>query len=239
MMAIEDYESVFNSIFSLMAKSDDEDNTHEVTLFELKDDLGNLYAESLRKLVALLIDSVDKQSTENIMLTEKLSLFENENAAFLTLISEMSRGVGILEFNNKVDEEEPSTSENDKRKLSIYEEELEDKLKISESKLAASLETNSQLRKDLRKIKKELSRSLKWIDYSKIFCNISQQSFNGKRGLGSKRIEPPYNPYGKYVSVVASFLCTHCGRSGHVKERYDKLKYAKERHVKFVKSEIR
>ena len=37
--------------------------------------------------------------------------------------------------------------------------------------------------------------------------------------------------------VVASFLCTHCGRSGHVKERYDKLKYAKERHVKFVKLE--
>ena len=45
--------------------------------------------------------------------------FENENAAFLTHISEMSRRIEILESNNKIYEEEPSTSKNDKRKLSI------------------------------------------------------------------------------------------------------------------------
>lgn len=37
MMDIEDDESVFNSIFSLMAKSYDEEDTNKVTLFELKD----------------------------------------------------------------------------------------------------------------------------------------------------------------------------------------------------------
>ena len=63
------------------------------------------------------------------MLTEKLSLFQNENASFLTQISEIGRRIGILESNNNVDKEEPSTSKHDKRKLSIYEEELKDKLK--------------------------------------------------------------------------------------------------------------
>ena len=66
------------------------------------------------------------------MLTEKLSLFQNENASFLTQIFEIGRRIGILESNNNIDEEEPSTSKHDKRKLSFYEEELEDKLKISE-----------------------------------------------------------------------------------------------------------
>ena len=73
------------------------------------------------------------------MLNEKLSLFENANASLLTQISQKSSRIGILECNNKVDEEKPSTLENDKRKLCIYEEELEDKLKISASNLVASL----------------------------------------------------------------------------------------------------
>ena len=65
MMAIEDDESIINSIFSLMSRSDDEDHAPEVTLFELKDDLENLSTKSVRKLAALLIDSIDERSIEN------------------------------------------------------------------------------------------------------------------------------------------------------------------------------
>lgn len=38
------------------------------------------------------------------------------------------------------------------------------------------------------------------------------------------------------MSVADNLLCTHCGKSGHLKERCDKLKEANERYVKFVKS---
>ena len=62
-MAIEDDANILISIFSLMAKSDDEEDANEV-IFELKDDLGNLFAGSLRKFAALLIDYVEEQSTE-------------------------------------------------------------------------------------------------------------------------------------------------------------------------------
>lgn len=53
-------ENVFNSIFSLPAKSDDEEDSNKVTLFDLKYDLDNLSAENLRKLAALLIEYVDE-----------------------------------------------------------------------------------------------------------------------------------------------------------------------------------
>ena len=37
------------------------------------------------------------------------------------------------------------------------------------------------------------------------------------------------------MSVTDNFIYTQCGRNGDVNERCDKLKDAKERHVKFVK----
>ncbi|XP_049399696.1 uncharacterized protein LOC125863713 [Solanum stenotomum] len=241
MMAIKDDENVFNSIFSLMAKSNDEEGLNEVTLFYLKDDLDTLPIKNLRKLAALLIDSVDERTTENLMLNEKISLCEDENSTLMSQVSEMGVRIGTLETNNIIPEKEPDTSVGGKRKLSIFEEELEEKLKILESKLVASLETNFQLRKDLSKdlskVKEELSHSLKWTDSSKILSNLSNQSFNGKKGLGRRPIEPPYNPHSKYVYVSDNLLCTHCGRNGHLKEKCETLRKAKEKHEKFVRSE--
>ncbi|XP_049373989.1 uncharacterized protein LOC125839052 [Solanum verrucosum] len=107
MMAIEDNESVFNSIFSLMAKSDDEDDSDEVTLFDLKDDLDVFPVEKLRKLVSLLIDSVDERTNENLMLNEKLSLCEDDNSALMSQVSEMSVRIGTLETSNITPKEDP------------------------------------------------------------------------------------------------------------------------------------
>ncbi|KAK4713321.1 hypothetical protein R3W88_019228 [Solanum pinnatisectum] len=67
----------------------------------------------------------------------------------MSQVSEMSVKTGTLETSNIIPEEDPGTSVGGKRKLSIFEEELKEKLKISEAKLVASLETNSQLRKDM------------------------------------------------------------------------------------------
>jgi len=86
-MAVKDDETVFNSIFSLMAKSDDEENQDKVTLFDLKSDTDTLSIKRLRKLDAVLIDSVDKLTSENLTISEKLSLCEDENS---TLNSQMS-----------------------------------------------------------------------------------------------------------------------------------------------------
>ncbi|XP_049349519.1 uncharacterized protein LOC125814108 [Solanum verrucosum] len=191
MMAIKEDENVFNFIFSLMANSDYEEDSDKVTLFYLKDDLDNLPIENLRKLAALLIDCVDERTTENLMWNKKLSLCEDKNSA---LMSKLSIRIGILENDSLEPSEGPGTSVGGKRKLSILEEELEEKLKILES------------------------------------------NFNGKKRLGRRPIEPPYNPHSKYVYVSDNLLCTHCGRNGHLKEKCVTLRKAKEKHEKFVRS---
>lgn len=58
-----------------MARLVDEDDASEVTLFELKDDLGNMSSKCMRKVAALLINLVDEISTEKSSLTKKLSIF--------------------------------------------------------------------------------------------------------------------------------------------------------------------
>ncbi|XP_049397273.1 uncharacterized protein LOC125861406 [Solanum stenotomum] len=234
MMAVEDDETVYNSIFSLMEKSDDEKDLNEVTLFDLKDDLDTLPINRLRKLAAPLIDSVDELTSENLTTSEMLSLCEDENSALNSQISEMSVRIGIIETGSLEPNEEPGISKGGKQKLSNFEVELEEKLKTSKSKLAASLERNSQLVKDLCKIKEELNHSLKWTDSSKILSNLANQKFNNRKGLGCRQIEPPYNPYSKYVSVSDNLLCTHYGKNGHMKEKCEILRGVKERQEKFI-----
>ncbi|XP_015158487.1 uncharacterized protein [Solanum tuberosum] len=236
MMAVEDDEIVYNSIFSLVAKSDDEKDLNEVTLFYLKDDLDTLSINRLRKLVALLIDSVDELISKNLTISEMLRLCEDENSTLNSQISEMSVRIGTLETCSLKPNEEHGTSKGGKRKLSNFEVELEEKLKTSESKLAASLERNSQLMNNLGKIKEELNHSLKWTDSSKILSNLENQRFNNKKGLGCRQIEPPYNPHSKYVSVSDNLLCIHCGKNGHLKEKCEILRGVKERQEKFLKS---
>ncbi|XP_049364162.1 uncharacterized protein LOC125828888 [Solanum verrucosum] len=126
------------------------------------------------------------------------------------------------------------TSEGRTRKLNSFEVKLEEKLKASEFKLVVSLEKNSQLMKDLSKIKEELNHSLKWTDSSKILSNLANQKLNNKKGLGFRQIEPSYNPHSKYVSVYDILLCTHCGRNGHLKEKSESLKRVKERQDNFL-----
>lgn len=74
----EDDESIFNFIFSLIENYDDKEDTNEVNLFDIKDDLDTIPIKKLRKLVALVIDSVDERTTEDLTLNEKLILCENE-----------------------------------------------------------------------------------------------------------------------------------------------------------------
>ncbi|XP_049347721.1 uncharacterized protein LOC125812241 [Solanum verrucosum] len=237
MMAVKDEENVFNSMFSLMAKSDDEDDKDEVTLFDLKNDLDTLSIRRLRKLVAVLIDSVDELTTENFILSENLNRSEDEKTTLTSQLSEMNVRLSILETESHQTKEGPGTSESGKRKLSSFELNLVKSLKISESKLVAALKRNSQLANDLSKVKEELNQSLIWTDSSTILSKLANKKFNNGKGLGCQKIEPPYNPYSKYVFSFNNLLCTHYGKNGHLKRNCESLRKTKENQALFCKAD--
>lgn len=75
---------------------DNEKDLDEVTLLNLKNDLDTLFIKILIKLVAVLIDSVDELTFENLIISEKLSLCEDENSTLNSQMSEMSVNISIL-----------------------------------------------------------------------------------------------------------------------------------------------
>lgn len=85
------------------------------------------------------------------MLSEKLSLCGDDDSALKSQIFKLTVRISILESDIPEPNEGPDTSKGGKRKLSVFEEDLEEKFKTSEFKLIASLETNAQLWKDLTK----------------------------------------------------------------------------------------
>lgn len=116
-MAAKDDETVFISIFSLMSNSDNERNQDEVTLFDLKNDLGTLSIKRLIKHVVVLIDPVDELTSDNMMLNEKLTLCEDENATLNSKMSEMSFRISFLHIKSLQPNKEPRTSKVGKQKL--------------------------------------------------------------------------------------------------------------------------
>ena len=86
---------------------------------------------------------------------------------------------------------------------------------------------------------------------SKILTNLIGQDNTSRRGLGCDKIKSSYCPWRKNVSDADNLLSENCGRDGNLKKdcpvfekfegsssNYSKQrKRAKERHVKFVRSE--
>ena len=103
------------------------------------------------------------------MLSGKLSLCGDDDSALKSQIFKLTVRISILESDIPEPNEGPDTSKGGKQKLSVFEEELEEKLKTYESKLV----TNAQLRKDLTKVREELNQFLKWTDLFKIISNLS------------------------------------------------------------------
>jgi len=121
MMAVKDDEDIFNSIFSLMAKTDDEDNKEEVTLLDNKDGTYTLSIERLRKHFIVLIDSVDELTNEKNVLSENLKFYQNEKVDLISQMSEMNDRLIALETEGLHHKKDTDIFENGKLKLSRFE----------------------------------------------------------------------------------------------------------------------
>lgn len=73
MMVVEDNETVYSSMSSLMENSDDKEDLNEVTLLDLQKDLETLPINRSRKLDSLLIDFSNELTSQNLMTNKMLS----------------------------------------------------------------------------------------------------------------------------------------------------------------------
>ena len=108
MIATIDDEEVYDSIFAIMAKSDDDDSdsdaeaeiqreaVEEVTLSDIKQNLHAYSVKRLRSLAGMLIDSLTELTNEKDLMNNSLEIFQDEKLALVSKISELEEQIFIL-----------------------------------------------------------------------------------------------------------------------------------------------
>lgn len=75
MLAVKDYDEIYNGLFAFMAQPDDkEDDDEEVMLLDLKDNLDLYSSRELKKLTCVLIDSIYELTTEKNLLNNSVDV---------------------------------------------------------------------------------------------------------------------------------------------------------------------
>lgn len=76
MLAVIDDKNVFDGMFTFMAKSDNEEDQENVTLYDLKQNLNAYYVRKLRNLANVLIDSVIESTIEKKLYEQQSRQFQ-------------------------------------------------------------------------------------------------------------------------------------------------------------------
>ncbi|KAH0689668.1 hypothetical protein KY289_017026 [Solanum tuberosum] len=165
MLAVKDYEDMFDATFDFMEKSDDQEAEEEVTLFDLKQNLHVYCVKNLRSLAVVLIDSIIELTTEKDLRNNSLDILHEEKVALVDQMSVVEEQLIILEAKNlELREKLKILSEKcgrGKREASSLQIDLETSFNTAETKFSMALEINNQLKRDLVHIKEELNKSLK------------------------------------------------------------------------------
>ncbi|XP_060190430.1 uncharacterized protein LOC132619592 [Lycium barbarum] len=223
MMAVEDKPTKYESIFALMAKSEDEDDNEnqEVNFFDVQKNLKNYSQKKFISLTNVLIDTYHSLINEKNVLNEEIEGLEQVRDDMIVNIVDLKEQIEELTRDNALlishINKWVNTPSKGKQVGSETHFELESELKKAKINLSAELEKNKQLQEDLRRVKTELDKSLHWTcssDRVVVMCKGN----DSRRGIGYKKSKIPFNPHSKYVSVIDNWICTHCGNTGHYKD---------------------
>ncbi|XP_070010231.1 uncharacterized protein [Nicotiana sylvestris] len=243
MMAVKSEENEYDSIFSLMAQSDydEDDNNSEVNFRDVQKNMKSCSSKKLISLASVLVDSYhslveDKyltlelgeaeQTRDDLVvcvvdLKETICEMEKEKFVLTKNIANIEHERDDLVF-VAVDHKE--TIENFRKerealmKRAIEIEEERDDLLAVITSLCVESEKKKHLQTELERIKNDLEKSLKSTWSSEAITAMYVNNGGNGQGIGLQREKTTYNPHSKYVIVPDNWLCTHYGNNGHFKE---------------------
>nr|XP_016470456.1 PREDICTED: uncharacterized protein LOC107792736 [Nicotiana tabacum] len=152
MMAVESEENEYDSIFSLMAQSDNDEVVLTKKIASVEHERDNLMV-----VVVDLKETIENFSNEKNYLVEKTDTLEQERDDLLVVIIDLKEKIEELKA-------ECMPGKTDKGKGVASEEhiKLENELNAIKISLCVELEKTIQLQADLERVKNDLEKSLKW-----------------------------------------------------------------------------
>ncbi|XP_019237318.1 PREDICTED: uncharacterized protein LOC109217516 [Nicotiana attenuata] len=220
----------YESIFALMAKSDDDEDKEEdeVSFFDVQRNLKTYSNKKWMSLANVLIDSFHSLINEKNALIEEIGDIEQERDDMVVSVVDLKEQVEeVTREHNLLKKQTIKWMDNTKGKevASEVQLELESELKKVKTSLVAELEKNRQFQEDLKRVKNDLDKSLKWTRSSDVITSMYWSNGGNRQGIGFQKAKTSYNPHSKYVTVADNRLCTHCGQNcgkgSHNKEDED------------------
>ncbi|XP_070018311.1 uncharacterized protein [Nicotiana sylvestris] len=228
MMAVESEENEYDSIFTLMAQSDDDDeydNNSEVNFRNVQRNLKSYSAKKLMSLASVLIDAYhslveDKdaltlelgkaeQTRDDLETIENFSKENKEKKALVKRVTEIEEErddllIVIANLRETIEglgtESKHGNSGKGKEVASRAHIRLENKLKAVRTSLCVETEKNKHLQTDLEREKNDLEKSQKWTWSSEAITAMYINNGGNRQGIGFQREKTPYNPHSKYVT---------------------------------------
>ncbi|XP_070027774.1 uncharacterized protein [Nicotiana sylvestris] len=239
MIAVENEAKDYDSLFALMAQSDEDDND-EVNFRDVQRNLKSYSSKKLMALANVLIDTYysfvndkdsliielgdAKQSRDDLMvvvvdLKETIENFSKEKNTLVEKIAATEQEMDDMIVSTVDLREQVEEMDNTKGEEVASEAQLELKSELNKVKtnLVAELEKNRQLQEDLKRVKNDLYKSFKWTRFSDVIRSMYRSNAGNRQGIELQKAKTSYNPYNKYVTVVDNRLCTHYGQTGHYK----------------------
>ncbi|XP_070025717.1 uncharacterized protein [Nicotiana sylvestris] len=242
MMAVESEKNEYDSIFSLMAQSDDDkdDDNSEETICELEkgkfvltEKIANIEHER-DDLVVVVVDhkeTIKNFSKEKKALVKRVTNIEEERNDLLVVVADLREPIKGLGTESK-----PGNSGKGKEVAREAHISLENELKAVRNSLCVEIEKNKHLQTELERVKNYLKKSLKWTWPSEAIIAMHINNGGNRQGIGFQREKTPYNPHSKYVTVLDNWPCTHCENNDHFKENYQARVQSIQKNKVFAKN---
>ncbi|XP_070013337.1 uncharacterized protein [Nicotiana sylvestris] len=207
MMATESKAAEYDSIFALIAKSDDneEHDDGEVNFLDVQRNLKSYSQKNLISLANVLIDVYHNLINDKNVLTMELGEIEHEKDDLVMVVVDLKEAIEkherddilvvVVDLKETIEElRRESRHVNIQKGKEVASEahlRLENKQKIVKSSLCVELDRNRKLQEDLGRVKNDLEKSLKWTWSSDTITAMYKSNRGTGRESGSKKKKTP------------------------------------------------
>ncbi|XP_016458822.2 uncharacterized protein LOC107782451 [Nicotiana tabacum] len=232
MMAVESEAAEYDSIFALMAKSNEDEEDDDEDEVNFLDVQRNLKFYSQKKLISLsniLIDTYHSLINDKNTLTTELGEIEHERDDLVVVAVDLRETIESLKREKDTLTEIIANIEHERDNLlevvmdlkeTIEELKREGRHEFTQKGKEVASEAHLRLEDELKSVKSSLCAELErnkqlQKDLGRV-KNALKKSL--KQGIGFQRKKTPYNSHSKYVTVPDNWLCTHYGNTGTLRK---------------------
>ncbi|XP_070017483.1 uncharacterized protein [Nicotiana sylvestris] len=227
-MAVETKAMKYDSLFALMAQSDDdeEDEDNEVNFRDVQRNLKSYYSKKLRSLVNVLIDAYYSLVNDKEILTIELGEAEQSTDDLVVYIVDLNETIANLEKEKEALNERITSVENERDDLMVVVVDLKETIEcLSNEKhsLERKIAITEEERDGLLVICTDLEETIDELNREHIFVSL---------GKGKEVASKTHIILEKELTVVKTSLCSELEKNQQLQAELEKIRIDLEKYLK-------